>query len=148
MMALQKDTLETARWSIETTMVGRCLLTVASEGDGAAFAAEEEPLKAKLEEGKRTYKEGFAKLKGLKSEIEHLQHLLEQSRRRLQQDFETWFSKQQSITGRPASPAMPPATAQSSHDPVHVPCRASIGASPRRHAAAGAHVSVLLPVPL
>ena len=38
-----------------------------------------------MEEGKRAYKEGFAKLKELKGEIEHLQHLLEQSRRRLQQ---------------------------------------------------------------
>ena len=48
-----------------------------------------------MDEGKRAYKEGFAKLKELKGEIEHLQHLLEQSRRRLQQDFETWFDKQQ-----------------------------------------------------
>jgi len=37
-----------------------------------------------LEDEKRQYKEGFAQLKALKSEIEHLQHLLEQSRRRLQ----------------------------------------------------------------
>ena len=35
-MALQNETLETARWSIETTMVGRCLLTVAT---GAACKA-------------------------------------------------------------------------------------------------------------
>ena len=131
-----RSDINSLKGQIEAVRRKSAMAEVASEGDGAAFAAEEEPLKAKLEEGKRTYKEGFAKLKGLKSEIEHLQHLLEQSRRRLQQDFETWFSKQQSITGRPASPAMPPATAQSSHDPVHVPCRASIGASPRRHAAA------------
>ena len=35
-----------------------------------------------LEEEKRQYKEGFAQLKALKSEIEHLQHLLEQARAR------------------------------------------------------------------
>ena len=48
------------------------------------LAQEEESLKEMLEEEKRQYKEGFAQLKALKSEIEHLQHLLEQSRRRLQ----------------------------------------------------------------
>lgn len=40
------------------------------------------------------FTQGFAKLKEHKAEIEHLQHLLEQSRRRLQQDFENWFAKQ------------------------------------------------------
>lgn len=40
------------------------------------------------------FTQGFSKLKEHKAEIEHLQHLLEQSRRRLQQDFENWFAKQ------------------------------------------------------
>ena len=46
------------------------------------LAQEEESLKEMLEEEKRQYKEGFAQLKALKSEIEHLQHLLEQARAR------------------------------------------------------------------
>ena len=61
-------------------------------GAGGAPGAEEESLKAQLEEEKRQYKDGFAQLRELKSEIEHLQHLLEQSRRRLQQDFEKWYA--------------------------------------------------------
>jgi|EP00665_Eupelagonemidae_sp_cell47_P009083 hypothetical protein len=52
-----------------------------------------------MEGGKRAYKEGFGQLKELKSEIEHLQHLLEQSRRRLQSDFENWYAKQGSAAG-------------------------------------------------
>lgn len=63
-------------------------------GEGARESAEESSLKGQMEVGKRTYKEGFARLKELKAEIEHLQHLLEQSRRRLQQDFEGWYAKQ------------------------------------------------------
>ena len=40
------------------------------------LAQEEESLKEMLEEEKRQYKEGFAQLKALKSEIEHLQREL------------------------------------------------------------------------
>jgi len=81
---------------IEAARRERAVADVAEGGDGGAEGApspEEEKLKIQLEDGKRSYKEGFAKLKELKSEIEHLQHLLEQSRRKLQQDFEGWYAK-------------------------------------------------------
>lgn len=38
------------------------------------------------------YKEAFARLRELKQEIEHLQMLLEQSRTKLQRDFEHWMT--------------------------------------------------------
>lgn len=38
------------------------------------------------------YKEAFARLRELKQEIEHLQMLLEQSRTKLQKDFEHWMT--------------------------------------------------------
>ncbi len=41
---------------------------------------------------KTAYKEAFARLRELKQEIEHLQMLLEQSRTKLQRDFEHWMS--------------------------------------------------------
>lgn len=41
---------------------------------------------------KVAYKEAFARLRELKQEIEHLQMLLEQSRTKLQRDFEHWMS--------------------------------------------------------
>jgi len=41
---------------------------------------------------KAAYKEAFARLRELKQAIEHLQMLLEQSRTKLQRDFEHWMS--------------------------------------------------------
>lgn len=41
---------------------------------------------------KAAYKEAFARLRELKQEIEHLQMLLEQSRTKLQRDFEHWMT--------------------------------------------------------
>ena len=41
-----------------------------------------------------SYKVTFNKLRVLKTEIEHLQHLLEKSRLQLQKDFELWWAEQ------------------------------------------------------
>ena len=38
------------------------------------------------------YKTNFGKLKEVKAEIEHIQRLLDQSRTRLQKDFEQWYT--------------------------------------------------------
>lgn len=43
------------------------------------------------------YKEAFTKLKSLKTEIEHLQHLLEKSKVQMQKDFEIWWTETASI---------------------------------------------------
>ena len=40
------------------------------------------------------YKEKFAELRTLKSEIEHLQHFLERSKVKLMKDFELWWAEQ------------------------------------------------------
>lgn len=40
------------------------------------------------------YKESFGRLRTLKTEIEHLQHLLEKSKVKLMKDFEIWFAEQ------------------------------------------------------
>ncbi|DBA74016.1 TPA: hypothetical protein ACH3X1_010839 [Trebouxia sp. C0004] len=64
----------------------------------AAFQPEQQPdpaeenAKAQIEQEKAAYKEAFARLRELKQEIEHLQMLLEQSRTKLQRDFEHWMS--------------------------------------------------------
>ena len=39
-----------------------------------------------------SYKESFTRLRSLKTEIEHLQHLLEKSKVQMQKDFELWWS--------------------------------------------------------
>jgi len=91
--------------------------------DSAGESVEEQALRAKMEEGKRSYKEGFAKLKELKAEIEHLQHLLEQSRRKLQSDFEAWYAKQQLCAGAGPLASAPPggAVAPPGASPHRVP---------------------------
>ena len=44
-----------------------------------------------IEKQKASYKEAYGQLKSLKAEIEHLQLMLEKSRKRLQKDFEGWY---------------------------------------------------------
>ncbi|XP_066531447.1 kinesin-like protein KIF6 isoform X2 [Hoplias malabaricus] len=51
----------------------------------------EERLRNQIEEQKKKYKNTFGHLKGLKTEIEHLQHLLQRSKIKLQRDFEDWW---------------------------------------------------------
>ena len=46
------------------------------------------------------YKEAFTRLRSLKTEIEHLQHLLEKSKVQMQKDFEVWWNEQSSLTHR------------------------------------------------
>ncbi|XP_069118141.1 kinesin-like protein KIF6 [Argopecten irradians] len=55
---------------------------------------EEQELRADMEEEKDSYKQSFNRLKTLKTEIEHLQHLLEKSKVKLMKDFEMWWAEQ------------------------------------------------------
>ncbi|XP_069743855.1 kinesin-like protein KIF6 isoform X2 [Narcine bancroftii] len=54
----------------------------------------EDELREKIEEEKKSYKITFNRLKGLKTEIEHLQHLLQKAKLMIQKDFETWWSEE------------------------------------------------------
>lgn len=40
------------------------------------------------------YKDSFTRLRSLKTEIEHLQHLLEKAKVKMQKDFEIWWAEQ------------------------------------------------------
>ncbi|XP_071995860.1 kinesin-like protein KIF6 isoform X2 [Engystomops pustulosus] len=55
---------------------------------------EEEELRAQMEAEKKRYKERFTRLKSLKTEIEHLQLLLEKSKIRLQKEFQEWWTQE------------------------------------------------------
>ena len=50
-----------------------------------------ETTRSQLSEKVVKYKDSYQKLKEMKIEIEHLQHLLEQARHRLTRDFEHWY---------------------------------------------------------
>lgn len=55
---------------------------------------EFEALKKAMEYEKENYRLNFEKLKNLKSQIEHSQHLVERSSVKLQKDFEIWWQDQ------------------------------------------------------
>lgn len=61
---------------------------------------EEERLKSDIEREKKQYKDHFTQLKDLKGVIEHLKAVIERSRRKLQADFEAWWSTQTSSSNR------------------------------------------------
>lgn len=46
-----------------------------------------------IEKNKCLYQDAFQRLKGLKSEIEHIKSLMEKRRIRLQKDFDEWYHK-------------------------------------------------------
>ncbi|KAK3093801.1 hypothetical protein FSP39_020407 [Pinctada imbricata] len=54
----------------------------------------EQEMREEMEEEKLRYKECFNKLRNLKTEIEHLQHLLEKSKVKMMKDFEMWWAEQ------------------------------------------------------
>ncbi|KAK2843671.1 hypothetical protein Q7C36_011886 [Tachysurus vachellii] len=54
----------------------------------------EERLRKQIEEEKKQYKSTFERLKGLKTEIDHLQHLHQRSKIKLQKDFQDWWTQE------------------------------------------------------
>ncbi|KAJ3613345.1 hypothetical protein NHX12_019595 [Muraenolepis orangiensis] len=72
----------------------------AAQGVTGGLPEEEErdPVEGKLlkqvEEEKRNYKSTFDHLKALKTEIKHLQLLLERAKVKLQKDFQEWWSEE------------------------------------------------------
>eukprot|EP01052_Picozoa_sp_SAG31_P049734 SAG31_NODE_11030_length_1072_cov_2.431655_1_plen_171_part_00 len=80
---------------IEQLRKERALQGITDSADGdvtsSAEGAEEAGAMKAIEEEKRAYKEAYGRLKSLKAEIEHLQLMLEKSRKRLQKDFEGWY---------------------------------------------------------
>ena len=78
-------------------------------GEGMGDDPQEDLIKSNIEREKTKYKEGFGKLRGLKREIEHIQKILENSRNKLQSDFEHWLSvmvrQQQGLIRSPSGKA-------------------------------------------
>ena len=76
-------------------------LFILAEHFKAALEELDEPredLKIELHDKMKAYKDKVTKLKDLKIEIEHLQHLMEQARARIQRDFENYLEATQSLT--------------------------------------------------
>ncbi|KAM6973293.1 kinesin-like protein KIF6 [Aplochiton taeniatus] len=65
-------------------------------GDAEELDPVEENLRTQIEEQKKSYKSTFGRLKALKTEIEHLQLLLERAKVKLQRDFQEWWTQEAS----------------------------------------------------
>ncbi|KAL4624257.1 kinesin-like protein KIF6 isoform X1 [Arapaima gigas] len=63
----------------------------------------EERLCEQIEEEKKSYKNTFGRLKGLRTEIEHLQLLLERAKVKLQRDFKEWWDREEERLQKPKS---------------------------------------------
>ncbi len=82
---------------IERVRVEAAMSSITAEGKGAeeggaAASTSEADLRADLDHYKAVYKDSFQRLKDLKSEIEHIQRVLEASRLKMQADFEAWYA--------------------------------------------------------
>lgn len=83
-----KQRINELKTQIEQRRVQRAMAgTPDSESD-----PEEDQAKAAIEADKARYKTAFGRLRELKQEIEQLQLMLEQSRTRLQKDFQQWVA--------------------------------------------------------
>jgi len=129
-----------------------------------------------MEHEKRLYRDGFLRLKDLRTQIESLQHMMEKQRRKMQSDFDNWFATEQakvkSVPGRasaaptpmPAAPAPAPAPAQTQVPAAHaygngaygygqntapspVPVSAPVYKPPTPTVSAGAYGAAPSPVP-
>uniref|UniRef100_A0A3B3ZSD2 Kinesin motor domain-containing protein n=1 Tax=Periophthalmus magnuspinnatus TaxID=409849 RepID=A0A3B3ZSD2_9GOBI len=60
----------------------------------------EEELRTQIEKEKKIYKSTIDRLKALRTEIEHLQLLLERAKVKLQRDFQKWWSEEASCRAR------------------------------------------------
>eukprot|EP00164_Ancoracysta_twista_P002672 GFYU01003552.1.p1 GENE.GFYU01003552.1~~GFYU01003552.1.p1 ORF type:complete len:829 (-),score=201.78 GFYU01003552.1:170-2656(-) len=70
----------------------RAQRAVAGDEDHSTADPEEDHLRHVLADEKTKYNDLLKKLKHIKPEIEHIQHLLEQSRMKMQKDFEEWYT--------------------------------------------------------
>eukprot|EP01137_Pigoraptor_chileana_P035581 Opistho-2@29845 len=70
---------------------------------------DEERMRSHIEDEKAAYKDNFERLRGLKTEIEHVQHILEKQRIKMEKDFERWFTDVNGYAPPPPAPvAVPP----------------------------------------
>ena len=75
---------------------------------------EEDRLRASIDSSKSSYRCSFESLRALKSEIEHLKAIIDRSRRKLQADFDTWWTEQQQLQGKAGAAGGQKSTSSSS----------------------------------
>ena len=87
----RKD-IESIKNEIESLRRENAVQGLVDESNVPLEHPREKELTQVIETHKSTYREGVGKLKELKVEIERIQRLLEQGRKRMQNDFEAWLA--------------------------------------------------------
>ncbi|XP_023649332.1 kinesin-like protein KIF6 isoform X2 [Paramormyrops kingsleyae] len=114
----------------------------------------EEKLCRQIEEEKKSYKTTFSRLKGLKTEIEHLQLLLERAKVKLQRDFSQWWAREEACLQEPEPESEDTAAGQSlgQHDQWGAPSSTALpparSVTPTRSAATSHALGSRDPTPL
>ncbi|KNE54260.1 hypothetical protein AMAG_00252 [Allomyces macrogynus ATCC 38327] len=94
----------------------------------AAIEAEEAKLRQTITDQTQVYRAKFQQLKELKMEIEHLQHLLDNAKLRLNTDFEAWLQQQATRSAPNLHPSRP---APHSTTKLTAPSRSTLPAGSR-----------------
>ncbi|KAM8945378.1 kinesin-like protein KIF6 [Pelodytes ibericus] len=127
-----RNRINQLKGDVEQQRLQRAALGVSSFSDELdQYDAAEDQLRGQMEEEKKRYKTLFSRLKGLKTEIEHLQLLMEKAKVKLQKDFEEWWSEEEAnlqvsralnlliLQNLPANSSMPTSTPIPRHHPHH-----------------------------
>lgn len=122
--------INAAKSSIEAMRRQAAAQAAAAGGEAPAeMSPQEQTAREEIEHEKAAYKEKYQRLRELKAEIDHLHKLLEQSRLKMQTDFESWMrAMTRQRTGhaaegrikagsRPSSAAQRPAQRQLAYEP-------------------------------
>ncbi|KAM4770829.1 kinesin-like protein KIF6 [Rhinophrynus dorsalis] len=90
-----RNRINELKGDVEQRRIQRAALGISSASDEMnKYDPVEEELRSQMEGEKKRYKTLFNRLKALKTEIEHLQLLLEKAKVKLHKDFEVWWSEE------------------------------------------------------
>lgn len=99
MVLLLTDSLKA---QIEQVRVSQAVHSLTERNGDAVVDVREEELRGHLEDEKSRFKQMVGDLRQLKTEIEHLQHLLEKAKVKMQKDFEIWWAEQGALIQPPS----------------------------------------------
>eukprot|EP00794_Sanderia_malayensis_P020071 gene20071-22040_t len=88
-----RKSINTIKSRIEQQRIRHSMQGLTGDVDMNRPDEEEKMLRELMNKEKALYRDSFNNLKAMKTEIEHLQHLLEVSKVQMQKDFETWWSE-------------------------------------------------------
>lgn len=97
-----RGSINSLKAQIEQVRVSQAVHSLTERNGDAVVDVREEELRGHLEDEKSRFKQMVGDLRQLKTEIEHLQHLLEKAKVKMQKDFEIWWAEQGALIQPPS----------------------------------------------